>query len=151
MVSYDIEVVHTQATPFARVGRRGRLNQIGELAMPALDVVWPAVRAAGLETGHNLIVYREASGDEFEMEIGVQVAAGSSLPSGEVVIRETPSGRAAHALHRGPYDQLPVVYDAIRAWAPSHDAVLSGTAWEVYGDWSEDASNLETDVYILLA
>ena len=150
-MSYEVEVVQVEAAPFAKVTRRGTLAQIGELAMPALDEVGAAVRAAGVETRHNLIVYREAPGGEFDMEMGVEVAPGATLSEGAVVIGETPSGGAAHVLHRGPYDQLPAVYETIRSWAPSQDITLSGTAWEVYGDWSEDASKLETDVYYLLA
>jgi effector-binding domain-containing protein len=85
------------------------------------------------------------------MDIGVQVAPGTTLEHATVTLGETPSGRAAHTLHRGPYDGLPGAYDAIHAWAQSVGATLSGTAWEIYSDWTDDQSKLETDVYCLLA
>jgi effector-binding domain-containing protein len=131
--------------------RRGKLSQIGELAMPAIDLVWAAVRNAGASTGHNVFVYRPTDTEEFEMEMGVQLACDARLPPGEVAVGETPAGRAVHALHRGPYDKLNEAFDAIREWAEREGVTLGTAGWEVYGDWTDDPEKLETDVYLLLA
>jgi hypothetical protein len=90
-------------------------------------------------------------GDQFDMEFGVQVAEGSELPPGDVSIGITPSGRALHTLHVGTYDKLGEAFDAVYAYA-AHESIDVGTpGWEVYGDWTDDASRLETDVYVMLA
>jgi effector-binding domain-containing protein len=117
-----------------------------------MDLVWSAVRAAGLRTGHNVFVYRATETDEYEMEMGVQILDDGELPpGGEVAMGETPSGSAAHTLHIGPYDGLPEAFAAIHAWAARENVRTHHVGWEVYGDWAEDASKLETDVYYLLA
>jgi effector-binding domain-containing protein len=150
-MDYEIERVDAESGPIAKLTRRGTLQQIGELTMPALDELWGALRPAGVQTGHNLIIYRDAGGGQFDMDIGVQVAPGTALDHATIQLSSTPSGRTAHTLHRGPYDGLPAAYDAIRAWAQTQGLTLSGTAWEIYGDWTDDQSKLETDVYYLLA
>jgi len=150
-MSYEIDLVDVRGAPFAHVTRRGRLDQIGQLVMPALDVVWAAVRSASVPTGHNVIVYRGVGGDEFDMEMGVQILGDAPLPPGEVTIGATPAGRAAHTLHTGSYDGLPAAFDAVHAWAASEGLQFRDAAWEVYGDWTDDVTKLETDVYVLLA
>jgi effector-binding domain-containing protein len=150
-VSYEIEIVDVRAVPFAHVKRRGRLDQIGELAMPALDLVWAAVRSASARTGHNVFVYNGTGTDEFDMEMGVQIFSDSPLPPGEIVIGATPAGRAVHTVHVGPYDMLPEASEAMHDWAASEGLELGRGGWEVYGDWAEDPAQLVTDVYLLLA
>ena len=81
----------------------------------------------------------------------VQLHSDTPLPPGEVEVGSTPSGRAAHTIHIGPYDTLPAAFDAIRDWAAREDVRLGDTGWEVYGDWTEDPNQLVTDVYYLLA
>ena len=84
------------------------------------------------------------------VDFGVEVTRSFS-PSGEVYETATPSGEAAIAVHRGSYDRLHAVHHAIHQWAKSHDRVFAGLSWEIYGDWSDDPSKLETTVVYLLA
>jgi effector-binding domain-containing protein len=84
-----------------------------------------------------------------EVDFGVEVTR-SFDPSGEVHETATPDGEAAVAVHRDGYDQLHRAHDAIRRWAKSHDRSFAGTSWEIYGDWSDDPSKLETTVVYLL-
>jgi effector-binding domain-containing protein len=84
------------------------------------------------------------------VEFGVEVTRSFSS-SGEVHEASTPAGEAAIAVHRGGYDQLHRAHDAIHQWARSHDRAFAGQSWEIYGDWSDDPSKLETTVVYLLA
>jgi hypothetical protein len=43
-----------------------------------------------------------------------------------------------------------VVRDAIHDWAHANSRTLGGQSWEIYGDWSDDPSRLETRVCYLL-
>jgi len=83
------------------------------------------------------------------VDFGVEVTRSFS-PSGEVYETSTPVGEAAIAVHRGAYDQLHGTHDAIHQWAKSHDRTFAGLSWEIYGDWSDDPSKLETSVVYLL-
>jgi effector-binding domain-containing protein len=87
-----------------------------------------------------------------DVEIGVQIGRAFDDPTATGVrCTELPSGRAAHVTHIGPYDQMKLAYDAIDAWAPTSSDRITGPSWEVYGDWTDDVSKLETDIYFLLA
>jgi effector-binding domain-containing protein len=76
------------------------------------------------------------------VDFGVEVAR-SFETSGEVY-------EVATAVHIGGYDRLSETHGAIRAWTQAHQRVLAGRSWEIYGDWSDDPSRLETTVAYLL-
>jgi effector-binding domain-containing protein len=96
--------------------------------------------------GHNVFVYKD---DQPNVEIGVQVDA-RFAPRGRVVPSALPAGEVAMTLHRGPYDKLGNAYDAVIRWCADNGRAISRTRWEIYGDWREDPSELETKVYWLL-
>lgn len=85
-----------------------------------------------------------------DVDFGVEVTR-SFEASGEVYATETPAGEVAMAVHIGPYDRLKEAYDAIHAWAQAHSRRFAGRSWEIYGDWSDDPSKLETTVVYLLS
>jgi effector-binding domain-containing protein len=149
-MTYEIDTVEVQPVAIARVVRRGRLDQIGEVVMPAFDLVWSTLHGTGARTGHNVIVYNGTGSDAFDMEVGVQVTGAIELPPGEVALGQTPGGRAVHTLHVGPYDRLRGAFDALHQYAAREHLALGTAAWEVYGDWNDDPAKLTTDVYILL-
>jgi len=70
--------------------------------------------------------------------------------SDEVRPVRTPGGEAAMVRHVGPYDGLPEAHRAIHEWSRESGRALAGTSWEIYGDWNEDASKMETWVLYLL-
>jgi effector-binding domain-containing protein len=62
-----------------------------------------------------------------------------------------PAGEVAMAVHVGGYDQIRRAHDAIHAWRARSGRAFAGLSWEIYGDWSDDPSKLETTVCYLLA
>jgi hypothetical protein len=68
---------------------------------------------------------------------------------GDVIAIEAPAGEVAMTTHGG-YDQLGAAHDAIHAWRAASGRVFGGWSWEIYGDWSDDPSKLETQVVYLL-
>jgi DNA gyrase inhibitor GyrI len=84
------------------------------------------------------------------VDFGVEVTRAFD-PSGEVYATETPAGEVAMAVHVGGYDRLRETHDAIHAWAAAHQRSFGGRSWEIYGDWSDDPSRLETTVVYLLS
>ena len=83
------------------------------------------------------------------VDFGVEVTR-SFETLGEVYATETPAGEVATAVHIGGYDGLNEAHDAIHAWAGAHQRVFAGQSWEIYGDWSDDLSKVETTVVYLL-
>jgi len=53
-------------------------------------------------------------------------------------------------VHRGPYDGLDSAHRAVRDWCLANGHAMTGTRWEIYGDWTDDPEELETEVYYLL-
>jgi effector-binding domain-containing protein len=147
-----VEIVEPRR--LAAVRRQVRIGAVASVWRPALDQVWAFLRSQpGLHTdGHNIFIYHHPASraDPMNVDFGVEVTQSFS-PSGEVYETTTPRGEAAVAVHRGAYDQLRGTHDAIHQWAKSHKRVFASTSWEIYGDWSDDPSKLETTVVYLLA
>ena len=85
-----------------------------------------------------------------DAHFGVQVTR-SFERAGEVFSTETPAGKVATTLHIGPYERLGETHAAIHAWAAAKQISFAGKSWEIYGDWTDDASKLETRVEYLLS
>ena len=98
------------------------------------------------KTGHNVMLYKD---DAPSVEVGVEVVD-SFLSGGAVVSSLLPAGEVAMTVHRGPYDGLSSAHRAIWEWCAANGREVAGPRWEIYGDWHEDPSQLETEVYYLL-
>jgi effector-binding domain-containing protein len=72
-------------------------------------------------------------------------------PTEVVVCATVPGGAIATTAHFGPYDRLGAAHDAVQAWCKREGRALTGVSWEIYGDWTDDPSQLRTDVCYLLA
>ena len=101
--------------------------------------------------GLNVIYYPAwHSTRPFPIEVGIKVD--NSFPeSGGIVCSKIPAGRAATALHLGPYSQLHKPHGAIRRWCADRGLELAGASWEAYGHWNKDPNQCSTAVYYLLA
>jgi effector-binding domain-containing protein len=117
-------------------------------AVPAAcGEVWSYMRAAQLpKPGRNVALYLDG---RITFEAGAEVAA--PFPASDrVICSQTPGGMVATATHVGPYNQLAAAHSAILAWCAAHGKTLAGPNWEVYGHWTDDPSQLRTDVFYLL-
>jgi len=137
----------------ASVRRQVRIGQVATAWKPALDQVWDFLRRnPGLRTdGHNVFLYHHPSSRQSPMDVdfGVEVTRHFER-AGEVFCTQTPAGRVATALHIGPYDRMSEAHDAIHTWAAKNRVTFAGQSWEIYGDWTDDPSKLETRLEYLL-
>jgi effector-binding domain-containing protein len=137
----------------AAVRRTAAPRAIGIQVRPALDLVWAFLgRHEGLRTdGHNIFLYHHVDRPEAGMPIdfGVEVTRYFE-PEGEVRCVETPEGEAAVLVHRGPYSELSRTHAELHAWCASNGRKIGAHSLEVYGDWSDDPSKLETTIEYLL-
>jgi effector-binding domain-containing protein len=150
----DVSVEVVKPRMLAAVRRKALIGQIGAAWQPALDQVWAFLRhRPGLRTdGHNVFLYHHPPNRQLPMDVdfGVEVVRPFER-TGEVFLTSTPAGKVAIALHVGPYERLGATHDAIHAWAAVHGVTFAGKSWEVYGDWTEDVTRLETRVEYLLS
>ena len=137
----------------AAVRRRVPIAGIAAAWKPALDQVWAFLRSQpGLRTdGHNVFLYHHPArrNQPLDVDFGVEVTRAFE-PSGEVYATATPAGMVAVAVHVGPYERMKETHDAIHAWRERSDRTFAGKSWEIYGDWSDDPSRLETTIMYLL-
>jgi len=84
------------------------------------------------------------------VDFGVQVTRRFDN-AGEVICSETPAGEVVMTTHIGSYARLPAAHQAVRSWSMANGRALGGRSWEVYGDWTDDETKLETQVIYLLS
>lgn len=98
------------------------------------------------QVGHNYAIYERGTHKALLVRAGFPVSGPfAEAPSAKPFTLE--AGLAAHALHVGPYSELHRTYAHLDAWCKAQGLALSGQSWELYGDWHEDASKLETGIY----
>jgi effector-binding domain-containing protein len=147
-VGYDVEVVTTTVRPTAVVCRATTWDEFPGLWKQLLDQVYAFLRTSDVrQAGHNVMVYLD---DVPNVEVGVEVMRSFGSP-GPVVSSSLPVGEAAVAVHRGTYSGLDAAHRAVLSWCASHGRMPAGPRWEVYGDWEEDETQLETAVFYLLS
>jgi len=101
--------------------------------------------------GHNVFLYRHPASRDQPMDVDFGVEVSRAFESaGEVFATETPAGMVAVAVHLGAYDRMKDTHDAIHAWRAANNRGFAGKSWEIYGDWSDNPSKLETTTIYLL-
>ena len=152
-MSLTVSVRTVAAMKLAAVRRQVAIGGLGVAWKPALDRVWDFLwTKPGLRTdGHNVFLYHHPARRDMPMDVdfGVEVVRAFE-PEGEVHAVETPAGEAAVAVHVGPYDRMKETHDAIHAWRAANNRAFAGKSWEIYGDWSDHPSKLETTILYLL-
>ena len=152
-MDYSVKIEQLRPRLLAAVRRTAAPREIPTVFKPALDLVWAFLgKHKGLRSdGHNVFLYQHVDRPESGMPIdfGVEVTRRFE-PQGEVRCVETPAGEAAVLVHRGAYGGLPEAHAALHAWCAANGRTIGAYSLEVYGDWSDDPSKLETTVQYLL-
>lgn len=148
-MTYEVEEGVEPERPTAVAKGRASFEELPQEIQRLIDVVYEGLRKAGISrTGKNIVLYDDHS-DEMEIEVGVEVS--DLIEASELVVSSVlPSGAVAKTLHTGSYSDLHKAHRAIQDWCEDNDRKLAGPNWEIYGHWSDDESQLETDVYYLL-
>jgi effector-binding domain-containing protein len=142
----EVHLETVAACPTAVIGQATTWAEFPRLWRRLLDEVYAGLRESGAALGCNVMLYRD---DVPNVEVGVQVT-GPFRPSGRIISSALPAGRVATTSHHGPYDGLDAAHRAVLAWCGTHGHRLSGTRWEIYGDWHDDPEELVTEVSYLL-
>ena len=153
-MNYQITTKTVSSQPLAAVHRRVSIGEVGKAWKPALDLVWDFLRRhEGLRTeGHNCFLYHHPAKGEGVMEVdfGVQVNR-HFQDEGDVVYTQTPAGEVVMTTHIGSYSKLAAAHQAINSWCAANGRGVGACSWEIYGDWTDDETQLETQVIYLLS
>jgi effector-binding domain-containing protein len=148
-VSYDVRISHAGPRALAAVRATTTRQRLGADIIGLLDVIWPVLRAQGVRTGHNVVVYYGGHGGTLAVGVGVEVFSDFAA-HGEIQRMSTPSGEVAATAHYGEYSDLGAAYAALEQWCTGNQRRPTGVNWEVYGDWEDDPALRRTEVYFLL-
>ena len=153
-MNYQVVTRTVSSQPLAAVRRRVRIGDVGRAWKPALDLVWDFLRRhESLRTyGHNCFLYHHPQHGEAVMlvDFGVQVIRPFEN-EGEVICTQTPAGEVAITTHIGSYAKLAAAHQAINSWCAATSRAVGASSWEIYGDWTDDETKLETQVVYLLS
>jgi effector-binding domain-containing protein len=149
-VNYEVTTDRVERQLVAAARQRTTFAGIAKEIGALLDHPWKLIRATpGLRTGgDNVAIYWDEHGGG-SIEVGVQVTR-EFEPTDSVVCSATPAGIVARTSHFGPYQHLRAAHEAVRQWCKTNGREIALPFWEIYGDWSEDPSQLRTDVLYLL-
>jgi predicted transcriptional regulator YdeE len=148
-VPYEVRVEQADPRVLAAVSKVTTSERLGADIIGSLDQVWPLLREQGAKTGHNVVIYRPGDGDQIAIDAGVEVFD-AFTERGAVTRVTTPAGEVAVTTHIGEYADLAGAYNALDHWCAQYGRARAGVNWEVYGDWSDDPAERQTDVYTLL-
>ena len=150
-MSYQVELSNVEPLAVAVVERKSPSAGLSKVIPSACGEVWSLIRAAGIaHSGLNIVIYRgKDSCDVLNLQCGVIV--NDSFTDGPTVkCTTTPAGRAVTTVHMGPYDRLGDAYEALQNWCDARHVTRAASSWEIYGHWSDDPTQLRTDVFWLV-
>ena len=87
-------------------------------------------------------------GEQFELELGIPVPAGSAAADGRL-----PAGRVAVLRHVGPFSGLREAGEALKRWVAEQGEEAAGPFWEAYvtdPSSEPDSSKWITDIHVPL-
>ncbi len=137
----EIEIVELPAQAVIGLKRRGNFSEIAML-IPAMlgEVCTLILEKGGIPIGPALALYPETlAGDagqatefgEVELEVAFPMA-NRVKTEGEIAYYDLPGGRFAKAVHHGPYEDMPPVYERLFAWIADRGLAITGPIREVY-------------------
>jgi effector-binding domain-containing protein len=146
-MEYQVEVKEVPAQTTGVIRCRARQAELATVVPHLCGEVWEFFRASGLpRPGRHLALYLDG---EINLEVGAEVAE-PFVGNDRVVCSSTPAGLVAVAVHWGPYSGLHGAHQAIHRWCADNGRTPAGPQWEVYGHWTDDVTQLRTDVFYLL-
>lgn len=143
-----IETLTVEPRPTAVVRATTTWPEFPTVWKDMLDEVWACLNAEGITRGcRNVMLYKD---NVPHVEVGVALTQPCHL-TGRVVASALPSGEVARTVHRGSYDGLRSAHDTVVRWCAEQGHQLAGPRWEIYGPHRDDPTELETEIYYLLA
>lgn len=125
-----------------------KFGQVASVFKEHLDKVYAAGRegVAHLD-GQNIFLYQNTSDGTGDLLVDFGVGTPWSFePHGEVRCIEIPGGNIVTTAHFGSYAKLREGHEAIHRWCEQHHRSRTGVSWEIYGHWTDDPSQLRTDI-----
>jgi effector-binding domain-containing protein len=156
MIEAEIRELTPQPTAAARMTQAMSELDLAALFDEHLPNIAHRLADMGIEpAGPPYGRYHEFGPERVDVEIGIPVSAPppnlrplADAEPGEMASSELPGGAAAVTVHRGSYDGLKGVYDALHDWIHAQGREEGTAPWESYVDdpGEVDEADLRTEV-----
>lgn len=153
---FDVGIVQVQPIDIllVRHATAGETGEPGPDLAPAYREIITFMSEHGIErAAQPMAITRIRDGRGYAIEAAIPVALKDVEPSGRIQIGQSPAGRALHAVHRGPYDDVAVAYEKLAAWMAAHGFAGGRASWEQYMSDPKETpvEDRITEIYFLLA
>ena len=148
---FEIREVEPKTTMSIRAS--APVPEIGPKMMQILqEVIGYVMMSGGEMAGHPCSLYHSFDADNVDFEGGMPVAA-AMAETDRIKVSGIPGGKAAFALHVGPYEKLEETWKAMEAWIEESDIEKADLCWEYYLSNPQnepDPARWKTELYWLL-
>jgi effector-binding domain-containing protein len=147
-VPYEVTIQRVEPQITAVVRFRAVRDRLSTDVPKACGEVWAYIQAEKLPgAGRHVALYLD---DCTNVEVGAEIS--QPFPgNGRVVCSSLPAGLVATTAHIGPYAGLSAAHGAVSHWCSANGRKFAGPSWEIYGHWTDDPTQIRTDVFYLLA
>lgn len=149
VMTYDIKIKELEPTEVIGLTLETSPEGISTDSGATYERLYDVIGQEGITpAGPPRLVYHRMSEDSWTIECCAPVKGASDPPDG-FVLRTFPGGRAAHALHVGPYDELGMAYREMEVWIDKQGLSTANPPFDVYlNDPSEvkDPTRFETEI-----
>lgn len=144
----DIKVVEVKEQPVLSMREAASMPSIPEKMGEIFSEIYAFMQRNKIAPiGPPFAYWHGMTGSSVDMECGFPVSE-SVQGEGKIKSSKLPGGRAATALHIGPYGQLSEAYKAVESWIRENGYQMAGNSWEVYLSMpDEEPSKIKTQIF----
>jgi effector-binding domain-containing protein len=135
------EIIQTKAQPAAVIHLTVPRNDMMKVFGPAVGELMAGLSAQGVKPEGPIFAHHlRMSGDVFDFELGVNVAAPIKA-AGRVKPSELPAAKVARSVYSGPYEGLPGAWHEFDTWMKANGHEQAANLWEVYSVGPQSTSD----------
>jgi DNA-binding transcriptional MerR regulator len=150
VVTYDMKLTDVEPVEVIGLTFKAAPEELNEEGGKAMGQLAAGLHTAGIDpAGPPRWVYRSMDDDSWTIEACFPISGVESAPVG-FTLHRLDGGRAATALHVGPYDELGMAYRELEVWIEKQGLVATGPTFDVYLNDPNEVSSpaeLETQIF----
>lgn len=144
----DIKVVEVKEQPVLSIRETTSMSSMPEKMGEIFSEIYAFMQKKAITpVGPPFAYWHGMDSGTADMECGSPVSE-SAKGEGRIKSSKLPGGKAATALHIGPYDQLGEAYKAVESWISDNGYQIAGSPWESYLTMPDvEPSKIRTQIY----
>lgn len=151
-MSYIFQIIETEKQPVLSVQTTTSVDKMPDL----LGAVYSSIVNYMIENGEEplgpaFVAYYNMDMENLKLEIGFPIAK-EMAGKGDITLSNIPAGKKATGFHKGPYNEIGLLYDRLAMWIGEKGYEPTGVVYEYYYNSPQEImeSELLTKVEFLL-